>query len=116
MDYAIKGPQQEGILFCLDSSFSQRWLNACGKSESTWQYLTRGRGKRDDEADADAGGFGEAGQDHASRAVSGGHGRDYSLAELAAAVRTACPKVSENGGRPSIPLERMLRIYSCSCS
>jgi IS5 family transposase len=31
--------------------------------------------------------------------------------ELAAAVRTAYPKVSENGGRPPIPLERMLRIY-----
>src|SRR6202167_3665701 len=32
-------------------------------------------------------------------------------AELAAAVQTAYPKVSENGGRPPIPLERMLRIY-----
>jgi IS5 family transposase len=31
--------------------------------------------------------------------------------ELAAAVQTAYPKVSENGGRPLIPLERMLRIY-----
>src|SRR3974390_1901482 len=31
--------------------------------------------------------------------------------ELAAAVSTAYPKVSENGGRPPIPLERMLRIY-----
>src|SRR5450755_153149 len=31
--------------------------------------------------------------------------------ELAAAVQTAYPKVSENGGRPPIPLERMLRIY-----
>src|SRR5271165_1191313 len=32
-------------------------------------------------------------------------------AELAAAVQTAYPKVSESGGRPPIPLERMLRIY-----
>ena len=31
--------------------------------------------------------------------------------ELAAAVQTVYPKVSENGGRPPIPLERMLRIY-----
>jgi transposase, IS5 family len=31
--------------------------------------------------------------------------------ELAAAVRTAYPKVSESGGRPPIPLERMLRVY-----
>lgn len=31
--------------------------------------------------------------------------------ELSAAVQTAYPKVSENGGRPPIPLERMLRIY-----
>lgn len=31
--------------------------------------------------------------------------------ELAAAVQTAYPKVSEHGGRPPIPLERMLRIY-----
>jgi IS5 family transposase len=31
--------------------------------------------------------------------------------ELAAAVQTAYPTVSENGGRPPIPLERMLRIY-----
>jgi IS5 family transposase len=31
--------------------------------------------------------------------------------ELAAAVQTAYPKVSENGRRPPIPLERMLRIY-----
>ena len=31
--------------------------------------------------------------------------------ELAAAVQRAYPKVSENGGRPPIPLERMLRIY-----
>ena len=31
--------------------------------------------------------------------------------ELAAAVQTAYPKASENGGRPPIPLERMLRIY-----
>jgi len=31
--------------------------------------------------------------------------------ELAGAVQTAYPKVSEKGGRPPIPLERMLRIY-----
>jgi IS5 family transposase len=31
--------------------------------------------------------------------------------ELAAAVQRAYPKVSESGGRPPIPLERMLRIY-----
>src|SRR6202522_4761709 len=31
--------------------------------------------------------------------------------ELAAAVQTAYPQVSEHGGRPPIPLERMLRIY-----
>ena len=31
--------------------------------------------------------------------------------ELAAAVQTAYPKVSERGGRPPIPLERMLRIH-----
>ena len=31
--------------------------------------------------------------------------------ELAAAVQTAYPKVSEHGGRPPIPLERMLRIH-----
>jgi IS5 family transposase len=31
--------------------------------------------------------------------------------ELAAAVQSAYPKVSESGGRPPIPLERMLRIY-----
>jgi transposase, IS5 family len=31
--------------------------------------------------------------------------------DLTAAVRTVYPKVSENGGRPPIPLERMLRIY-----
>src|SRR5271170_3959773 len=31
--------------------------------------------------------------------------------ELAAAVETFYPKVSEAGGRPPIPLERMLRIY-----
>ena len=32
-------------------------------------------------------------------------------AELAAAVETVYPKVSEAGGRPPIPLERMLRVY-----
>ena len=32
-------------------------------------------------------------------------------AELAAAVQAAYPKVSESGGRPPIPLERMLRVY-----
>jgi transposase, IS5 family len=32
-------------------------------------------------------------------------------AELAAAVQTAYPTVSASGGRPPIPLERMLRIY-----
>ena len=31
--------------------------------------------------------------------------------ELTAAVQTAYPQVSESGGRPPIPLERMLRIY-----
>lgn len=31
--------------------------------------------------------------------------------EMTAAVQTVYPKVSENGGRPPIPLERMLRIY-----
>jgi IS5 family transposase len=31
--------------------------------------------------------------------------------ELTAAVQTVYPKISENGGRPPIPLERMLRIY-----
>jgi len=31
--------------------------------------------------------------------------------ELAAAVQTVYPKVSESGGRPPIPLDRMLRIY-----
>jgi IS5 family transposase len=31
--------------------------------------------------------------------------------ELAAAVQTAYPKISESGGRPPIPLERMLWIY-----
>jgi hypothetical protein len=31
--------------------------------------------------------------------------------ELAAAVQSAYPKVGEDGGRPLIPLARMLRIY-----
>jgi IS5 family transposase len=31
--------------------------------------------------------------------------------ELAAAVRTVYPKISENGGWPPIPVERMLRIH-----
>jgi transposase, IS5 family len=31
--------------------------------------------------------------------------------ELAAAVATVYPKISEQGGRPPMPLERMLRIY-----
>ena len=31
--------------------------------------------------------------------------------ELTAAVQTAYPQVSESGGRPPIPLERMLRMY-----
>jgi transposase, IS5 family len=31
--------------------------------------------------------------------------------EVTAAVQTVYPKISENGGRPPIPLERMLRIY-----
>ena len=31
--------------------------------------------------------------------------------ELTAAVESVYPKGSEAGGRPSIPLERMLRIY-----
>jgi IS5 family transposase len=31
--------------------------------------------------------------------------------ELAAAIEPAYPKISESGGRPPIPLERMLRIY-----
>jgi transposase, IS5 family len=31
--------------------------------------------------------------------------------EMTAAVETVYPKISENGGRPPIPLERMLRIY-----
>ena len=31
--------------------------------------------------------------------------------ELAAAVQAVYPKISENGGRPPIPVERMLRIY-----
>lgn len=32
-------------------------------------------------------------------------------AEMSAAIQHAYPKVSEHGGRPPIPLERMLRIY-----
>ena len=32
--------------------------------------------------------------------------------QLAAAVQTVYPKISENGGRPPIALERKLRIYS----
>lgn len=32
-------------------------------------------------------------------------------AELAAVIEPVYPKVSENGGRPPIPLERMLRVY-----
>jgi IS5 family transposase len=28
-----------------------------------------------------------------------------------AAVETVCPKISDSGGRPPIPLERMLRTY-----
>src|SRR5437588_9949734 len=32
-------------------------------------------------------------------------------AEMTAAVASVYPKVSEQGGRPPIPLERMLRIY-----
>ena len=31
--------------------------------------------------------------------------------ELAAAIEPAYPKISENGGRPPIALERMLRIH-----
>jgi IS5 family transposase len=31
--------------------------------------------------------------------------------EITAAVQTVYPKISENGGRPPIPLERMLRVY-----
>jgi IS5 family transposase len=31
--------------------------------------------------------------------------------ELTEAVQTAYPKVNESGGRPPIPIERMLRIY-----
>src|SRR5260370_5702757 len=31
--------------------------------------------------------------------------------EVTAAVATVYPKISEQGGRPPIPLERMLRIY-----
>src|ERR1039457_4750326 len=31
--------------------------------------------------------------------------------EMTAAVERVYPKISENGGRPPIPLERMLRIY-----
>jgi IS5 family transposase len=31
--------------------------------------------------------------------------------EMTAEVQTVYPKISENGGRPPIPLERMLRIY-----
>jgi IS5 family transposase len=31
--------------------------------------------------------------------------------EMTAAVQTVYPKISENGGRPPIPLERMLRVY-----
>lgn len=31
--------------------------------------------------------------------------------DLTGAVQTVYPKISENGGRPPIPLERMLRIY-----
>ena len=31
--------------------------------------------------------------------------------QMTAAVQTVYPKISENGGRPPIPLERMLRIY-----
>ncbi len=31
--------------------------------------------------------------------------------ELAAAVQTVYPNFSENGGRPPIPIERMLKIY-----
>ena len=34
--------------------------------------------------------------------------------ELTAAVQTVYPKISEAGGRPPIPLERMLRIYFAS--
>jgi IS5 family transposase len=32
-------------------------------------------------------------------------------AELAAAIEPVYPKVSAQGGRPPIPLERMLRVY-----
>jgi IS5 family transposase len=32
-------------------------------------------------------------------------------AQMTAAVETVYPKISEAGGRPPIPLERMLRIY-----
>src|SRR5437588_11303221 len=31
--------------------------------------------------------------------------------EMTAAVQTVYPKIGENGGRPPIPVERMLRIY-----
>jgi IS5 family transposase len=31
--------------------------------------------------------------------------------EMTAAVATVCSKISEQGGRPPIPVERMLRIY-----
>ena len=31
--------------------------------------------------------------------------------ELSAAIEPVYPKVSESGGRPPIPVERMLRIY-----
>ncbi|MGB9331242.1 MAG: IS5/IS1182 family transposase, partial [Steroidobacteraceae bacterium] len=31
--------------------------------------------------------------------------------EMTAVVATVYPKISEQGGRPPIPLERMLRIY-----
>ena len=36
-------------------------------------------------------------------------------ADLTAVVEPFYPKISEAGGRSPLPLERMLRVYFCSC-
>ena len=49
-------------------------------------------------------------EDNAPYEIPGGHGPDHSVAQLSA-VESLYPKGSAAGGRPPIPLERMLRIY-----
>lgn len=66
--------------------------------------------EQDHEA-ADTDGIRAIREDDATSAVSGGHAADSALGGTGGGGRTVLSEVSEAGGGPPLPLERMLRVY-----